>query len=95
MTTTLFHGGTIWRGAAQATGEALFVRHGVVEALDAAALRLAAEAEANGEAVERVDLEGGFLMKDIALLGISVWTLADALQATRSSLAGSSQAHAT
>jgi len=62
VTTTLFHGGTIWRGAAQATGEALFVRHGVVEALDAAALRLAAEAESNGEAVERVDLEGGFLM---------------------------------
>jgi reactive chlorine resistance protein C len=26
---------------------------------------------------------GGFLVKDIALLGISVWTLADALRATR------------
>jgi uncharacterized membrane protein YkgB len=38
---------------------------------------------------------GGFLIKDIALLGISVWTLADALRATRSGLAGSSQAHAT
>lgn len=42
-----------------------------------------------------LSLEGGFLMKDIALLGISAWTLADALRATRSSLAGSSQAHAT
>jgi len=40
-------------------------------------------------------LSGGFLIKDVALLGISVWTLADALRATRSSLAGSSQAHAT
>jgi reactive chlorine resistance protein C len=41
-----------------------------------------------------LSLEGGFLMKDIALLGISAWTLADAMRATRSSLAGSSQAHA-
>jgi uncharacterized membrane protein YkgB len=38
---------------------------------------------------------GGFLIKDVALLGISMWTLADALRATRSGLAGSSQAHAT
>jgi uncharacterized membrane protein YkgB len=38
---------------------------------------------------------GGFLIKDIALLGVSMWTLADALRATRSGLAGSSQAHAT
>lgn len=30
-----------------------------------------------------LSLDGGFLMKDIALLGISVWTLADALRATR------------
>ena len=43
----------------------------------------------------RAVADGGFLMKDIALLGISLWTLADALRATRSSLAGSSQAHAT
>ncbi|HJT94850.1 MAG TPA: DUF417 family protein [Mycobacterium sp.] len=41
-----------------------------------------------------LSLDGGFLMKDIALLGISVWTLADALRATRSTLAGSSQPHA-
>jgi uncharacterized membrane protein YkgB len=42
-----------------------------------------------------LSLTGGFLIKDAALLGISVWTLADALRATRSSLAGYSQAHAT
>jgi reactive chlorine resistance protein C len=30
-----------------------------------------------------LSLNGGFLFKDIALLGISVWTLADALRATR------------
>jgi reactive chlorine resistance protein C len=41
-----------------------------------------------------LSLDGGFLMKDIALLGISVWTLSDALRATRSSLAASSQPHA-
>jgi len=42
-----------------------------------------------------LSLTGGFLIKDVALLGISVWTLTDALGATRSSLAGSSQVHAT
>jgi uncharacterized membrane protein YkgB len=42
-----------------------------------------------------LSLSGGFLIKDVALLGISAWTLADALRATRSSLAGSSRAHAT
>lgn len=42
-----------------------------------------------------LSLTTGFLFKDVALLGISLWTLADALRATRSSLAGSSQAHAT
>jgi reactive chlorine resistance protein C len=41
-----------------------------------------------------LSLDGGFLMKDIALLGISVWTLADALRATRSTLEGSSLVHA-
>jgi len=40
-------------------------------------------------------LTTGFLFKDIALLGISVWTLTDALRATSSSLAASSQLHAT
>jgi uncharacterized membrane protein YkgB len=40
-------------------------------------------------------LTTGFLFKDVALLGISAWTLADALRATRSSLAGSSQPDAT
>jgi reactive chlorine resistance protein C len=42
-----------------------------------------------------LSMTGGFLIKDVALLGISVWTLTDALPATRSSLAGSSQVHAT
>ena len=40
-------------------------------------------------------LTTGFLFKDVALLGISVWTLTDALRVTRSSLAASSQVHAT
>jgi len=30
-----------------------------------------------------LSLTGGFLMKDIALLGISVWTLSDAVRALR------------
>jgi uncharacterized membrane protein YkgB len=42
-----------------------------------------------------LSLTGGFLIKDVALLGISVWTLTDALRVTRSSLAASSQVHAT
>ena len=42
-----------------------------------------------------LSLSGGFLIKDVALLGISAWALADALRSTRSSLAGSSQPHAT
>jgi reactive chlorine resistance protein C len=47
------------------------------------------------ESFPLLSLTGGFLIKDVALLGISVWTLTDALGATRSSLAGSSQVHAT
>src|SRR4051794_37786689 len=42
-----------------------------------------------------LSLTGGFLIKDVALLCIFVWTLTDALRATRSSLAPSSQVHAT
>jgi uncharacterized membrane protein YkgB len=42
-----------------------------------------------------LSMTGGFLIKDVALLGISAWTLSDALRATRSGLAGSSQVHAT
>ena len=38
---------------------------------------------------------GGFLFKDVALMGVSVWTLTDALRATRSTLAGSSQVRTT
>jgi uncharacterized membrane protein YkgB len=39
--------------------------------------------EASQGGFPALSLTGGFLMKDIALLGISVWTLADALRATR------------
>ena len=39
--------------------------------------------EASQGGFPALSLEGGFLMKDIALLGISVWTLADALRAVR------------
>jgi uncharacterized membrane protein YkgB len=42
-----------------------------------------------------LSITGGFLFKDVALMGISVWTLADALRTTRSTLAGSSQVYAT
>jgi uncharacterized membrane protein YkgB len=41
-----------------------------------------------------LSLDGGFLMKDIALLGISVWTLADAVRATRSTPEGRQLVHA-
>jgi reactive chlorine resistance protein C len=41
-----------------------------------------------------LSLSGGFLFKDVALIGISVWTLTDALRATGSTLTGSSQVHA-
>ncbi|WP_350348112.1 amidohydrolase [Agromyces sp. G08B096] len=63
MTTTLFHGGTVWLGAARPPADRLLVRDGRVVALDDEAERLAeaASAEAAGP-VERVDLEGGFLM---------------------------------
>jgi reactive chlorine resistance protein C len=39
------------------------------------------EASAGGFPV--LSLTGGFLIKDVALLGVSIWTLADALRAAR------------
>jgi reactive chlorine resistance protein C len=39
--------------------------------------------EASQGGFPALSLEGGFLMKDIALLGISVWTLADTLREVR------------
>ena len=39
--------------------------------------------EASQGGFPALSLTGGFLMKDIALLGISIWTLADALRAIR------------
>jgi predicted amidohydrolase YtcJ len=62
VTTTLFYGGTIWRGADRETASVALVRDGRVEALDADAERLAAAAERAGEPIEGADLEGGFLM---------------------------------
>lgn len=56
MTTTFFHGGTVWTGAGGGDEHALLVRDGVVEALGAEA-----EAAASGADVT-IDLEGGFLM---------------------------------
>jgi uncharacterized membrane protein YkgB len=39
--------------------------------------------ESSQGGVPALSLTGGFLMKDIALLGISVWTLSDAVRALR------------
>jgi reactive chlorine resistance protein C len=39
--------------------------------------------EASQGGFPALSLDGGFLMKDIALLGISVWTLTDSLRAIR------------
>ncbi|MGX9788953.1 YkgB family protein [Mycobacterium sp. MMS18-G62] len=50
--------------------------------------------EASAGGFPLLSLSGGFLFKDVALIGVSVWTLTDALRATRSTLAGSSQVHA-
>jgi uncharacterized membrane protein YkgB len=50
--------------------------------------------EASAGGFPALSTTGGFLIKDVALLGISAWTLADALRATRSTLPGSSQDYA-
>jgi reactive chlorine resistance protein C len=39
--------------------------------------------EASAGGFPALSVSGGFLIKDVALLGISVWTLADALRAVR------------
>ena len=67
MTATHFFGGTIWRGAGEPPARSLLVRDGVVVALDdeadasAEALQRAGAGRAESD-VERVDLDGGFLM---------------------------------
>lgn len=63
VTATHFFGGTIWRGADRPPARSLFVRDGVVVALDDEA-DAAAEAarQRAGASVEPIDLEGGFLM---------------------------------
>ena len=50
--------------------------------------------EASAGGFPALSTTGGFLIKDVALLGISGWTLADAVRATRSTLPGSSQDYA-
>lgn len=59
MTTTYFHGGTVWTGPGAAGERALLVRDGRVEAVGAEAAASAPDAT---DAVEVVDLDGGFLM---------------------------------
>jgi uncharacterized membrane protein YkgB len=39
--------------------------------------------EASAGGFPALSVSGGFLIKDVALLGISVWTLADAMRAVR------------
>lgn len=58
MTTTYFHGGTVWTGTGGADERALLVRDGRVEAVGAAADAAASV----GAPVDVVDLDGGFLM---------------------------------
>lgn len=58
MATTLFDGGTIWRGPGLPDVEQLLVRDGVIVAVGAEALAAVAEDPAD----ESVDLAGGFLM---------------------------------
>lgn len=62
MTSTLFHSGTVFVGRGADDTDALLVVEGIVDALGSEARRRAAEREAAGEAVERVDLRGAFLM---------------------------------
>jgi uncharacterized membrane protein YkgB len=47
--------------------------------------------EATAGGFPALSMTGGFLIKDVALLGIAAWTLSDALQATRSRLSAGSQ----
>lgn len=59
MTTTYFHGGTVWTGPGAAGERELLVRDGRVEAVGAEAAASATDAT---DAVDVVDLDGGFLM---------------------------------
>ncbi|GGR26711.1 amidohydrolase [Agromyces mediolanus] len=58
MTAIHFSGGTIWRGAGEPAARSLLVDGGVIVALDDAADAAAERAEQ----LERVELDGGFLM---------------------------------
>ncbi|WP_029117239.1 YkgB family protein [Mycobacterium sp. URHB0044] len=48
--------------------------------------------EATAGGFPALSMTGGFLIKDVALLGVAAWTLSDALRATRSRLSAGSQA---
>lgn len=63
MPSILFHGGTVWTGDSDGTTTALLVTDGVVAEIGLAAQARAAAIEAveGAGAVQRVDLEGGFL----------------------------------
>jgi uncharacterized membrane protein YkgB len=50
--------------------------------------------EASAGGFPALSMTGGFLIKDVALLGVAAWTLSDALRATRSRLSASSQVDA-
>lgn len=47
--------------------------------------------EATAGGFPALSMTGGFLIKDVALLGVAAWTLSDALRATRSRLSAGSQ----
>lgn len=63
MTARLFDGGAIWTGAGRPTSDALLVQDGRIAALGEEAREGAAELQrADASSVDRVDLDGGFLM---------------------------------
>ena len=63
MTTTLFHNGTIWLGAEAEPAESLLVRQGVIAAIGTDEVDRHLETlSSDQDSIERVDLDGGFLM---------------------------------
>lgn len=63
MTTTLFHNGTIWLGTEAEPAESLLVRQGVIAAIGTDEVDRHLETlSSDQDSIERVDLDGGFLM---------------------------------
>jgi predicted amidohydrolase YtcJ len=63
VTTTLFHNGTIWLGAEAEPAESLLVRQGVIAAIGTDEVDRHLETlSSDQDSIERVDLDGGFLM---------------------------------